>query len=257
MTSKNKIIGVIVLAIVPLVFYFFSLPGSLFTDPYSTVLKASGGELLSASIASDGQWRFPESDSVLSKFSEALIAYEDKRFRSHPGVDILSLGRAVKQNISDGKVVSGGSTITMQVIRLSRKGKPRTIFQKGIELLLATRLEIRYTKEEILASMRHMRRLAAMLWGWRRHAGDILEEIHANFRGVKLHCSRFFPIHLRSCIPGKIGILKAKRDRLLDKLLSAGKIDAFTCTLSKEEPIPSRTGTTAALCAPFLNAGHG
>jgi penicillin-binding protein 1C len=241
MTRKNRILGVIVLAIVPLVFYFFSLPGSLFTDPYSTVLKASGGELLSASIASDGQWRFPESDSVSAKFSEALIAYEDKRFRSHPGVDILSLGRAVKQNISDGKVVSGGSTITMQVIRLSRKGKPRTIFQKSIEIILATRLELRYSKEEILAL-------------YASHA-----PFGGNVVGLDAACWRYFGRDPRELSWGEAALLavlpnspslmhpgknrnqlKAKRDRLLDKLLYAGKIDAFTCTLSKEEPIPSR-----------------
>src|SRR5688500_12704770 len=139
MTRIRKIIVGITLPILALIYYsFFALPDSLFKDPYSTVLKAKGGELLSASIARDGQWRFPTSDSVPAKFAEALITYEDKRFLHHPGVDLLSLGRAIKQNIADGRIVSGGSTITMQVVRLSRKGKPRTIFQKAIEIMLAT-----------------------------------------------------------------------------------------------------------------------
>ena len=121
-----------------LIGYFLCLPSSLFRDPYSTVLEDYHGELLSAAIASDGQWRFPEMDSIPEKFSEALVTYEDKRFWNHPGIDVLSLGRAMKQNFDAGKVISGGSTIDMQVIRLSRKGKSRTIFEKLIESLIIT-----------------------------------------------------------------------------------------------------------------------
>src|SRR5690606_27746887 len=126
------------------------LPEKLFRDPYCTVLEAHDGALLAASIASDGQWRFPESDSLPHKFIQALTTYEDKRFYSHPGVDPISLGRAINQNIRSGKIVSGGSTISMQVIRLSRKGNARTITEKIFEAILATRLEISFTKDEIL-----------------------------------------------------------------------------------------------------------
>jgi penicillin-binding protein 1C len=151
MSRKNKIRAGLTLLVVGLIAYYFSLPSKLFTDPYSTVLEASNGELLSAAIARDGQWRFPETDSVPDKFAEAIITYEDKRFRGHPGVDILSLGRAFRQNIAARSIVSGGSTLSMQVIRLSRKGKSRTVFEKIIEIILATRLELRYSKEDILA----------------------------------------------------------------------------------------------------------
>src|SRR5688572_8574516 len=77
--------------------YYFCLPHKLFNDPYSTVLEASTGELLSARIADDGQWRFPQEDTIPSKFAEALITFEDKRFRDHPGFDIFSLARACRQ----------------------------------------------------------------------------------------------------------------------------------------------------------------
>ena len=99
------------LSLMGVVLYYFSLTSRLFNDPYSTVLKSNQGELLSASIAKDGQWRFPKVDTVPKKFSEALITYEDKRFYDHPGVDPLSLARALKQNFTDGRIVSGGSTI--------------------------------------------------------------------------------------------------------------------------------------------------
>ena len=130
--------------------YYFSLPDQLFDEPFSTVLEDRSGQLLSASIAMDGQWRFPERDSVNSKFEKAIIAFEDKRFWYHPGLDLLAMARALRQNIQAGHVVSGGSTITMQVIRLSRKNKSRNFFQKIIETLLAARAELRYSKEEIL-----------------------------------------------------------------------------------------------------------
>src|SRR6187549_2628760 len=150
MKGKNKIRIALGVAGVALMIYYFCLPNTLFNDPYSTVLEDYKGELLSASIAADGQWRFPEVDSVPDKFAQALIAFEDKRFRNHKGVDLRSLVRAMKQNIQSGHVKSGGSTITMQVIRLSRKGKSRSLFQKAIEIILATRLEFRYSKDEIL-----------------------------------------------------------------------------------------------------------
>jgi penicillin-binding protein 1C len=126
------------------------LPDPLFSDPYSTVLNDNKGELIGAKISVDGQWRFPLIDSVPDNFEKAIITFEDKRFRDHIGIDFLSLGRAIVQNIKVGKVESGASTLTMQVIRMSRKGKPRTIYQKAIEMILALRLELRFTKDEIL-----------------------------------------------------------------------------------------------------------
>jgi penicillin-binding protein 1C len=223
------------------VIYYFCLPENLFRDPYSTVLEASTGELLSATIAKDGQWRFPESDSVPSKFAVALITFEDKRFYSHPGVDILSLARAFRQNIKSGKIVSGGSTISMQVIRLSRKGKSRTIVEKAIEVVLASRLELRCSKEEILALYAshapfggNVVGLEAACWRYFRLSPENLSWAEASLLAVLPNSPSL--IH-----PGKNREqLKRKRDRLLDKLQASGKIDAFTCSLAKEEPIPEQ-----------------
>ena len=167
------------------------------------------------------------------------MAFEDKRFYRHPGVDPLSLGRAMKQNFADGRIVSGGSTITMQVVRLSRKGKPRTVFQKLIEMVLATRLEFRYSKEEILGLYAshapfggNVVGLEAACW---RYFGRIPHDIswgEAALLAVLPNAPSL--IH-----PGKNRVLlKEKRDRLLDKLVATGKIDAFTGALAKDESIP-------------------
>src|SRR5689334_20871400 len=119
-------------------FYFFwtCLPSPLFRTPTSTVLEDRDGKLLGAIIAADGQWRFPYNPNVPEKFRKAIISFEDKRFYNHPGVDVLAISRAIKQNISAQKVKSGGSTLTMQVIRLVRKGKSRTVREKIIEMIM-------------------------------------------------------------------------------------------------------------------------
>jgi penicillin-binding protein 1C len=130
--------------------FWLCLPRPLFDDPYSTVLLDRYGELLGARIADDGQWRFPPVDSLPEKYKKAAILYEDRFFYYHPGVNPLSLFRALLQNLKKGEIVSGGSTLTMQVIRLARKGKSRTIPEKIIEIVLATRLELTGSKEDIL-----------------------------------------------------------------------------------------------------------
>src|SRR5690606_1534240 len=88
---------------------------------------------------------------VPKKFEAAILLFEDKRFFSHLGVDPLATFRAIQQNIKAGTIVSGGSTLTMQVIRLSRQNHRRTYFEKIIEMILATRLELSYSKEDILS----------------------------------------------------------------------------------------------------------
>lgn len=219
--------------------YYFCLPDKLFDEPYSTVLEDSRGDLLCASIAADGQWRFPELNEVPVKFQQALIAYEDKRFFSHPGVDLLSMGRAMRQNISEGRVVSGGSTIDMQVIRLHRKESGRTVLQKVIETIQATRLQFRYSKKEILSL-------------YASHA-----PFGGNVVGLEAACWRYFgrepkdlswaEAALLAVLPNSPALihpgknrdkLTRKRNRLLLKLKDTQVIDSLTYQLAITEPIP-------------------
>lgn len=221
------------------VVYWFSLPEPVIDRPYSTVLEASDGELLNASIAADGQWRFPAGDRVPGKFAEALVAFEDKRFYYHPGVDPLAFLRALLQNLRAGKVVSGGSTISMQVIRLSRPGQPRNVWQKVIEMILATRLELRYSKDEILSLYAahapfggNVVGLEAACWRYFGRSPETLSWAEGAMLAVLPNAPSL--IH-----PGRNrSELREKRDRLLDRLLAAGAIDSLTCALSKAEPIP-------------------
>ncbi|MFW5658529.1 MAG: transglycosylase domain-containing protein, partial [Bacteroidota bacterium] len=129
---------------------WLALPPPQFEKPYSTVLIAEDSTLLGARIASDGQWRFPPVDSVPEKFRLCIESFEDKRFRYHPGVDPIAMSRAIWQNLTSGKRVSGASTLTMQTVRLSRNQQARTLAEKLRELLIATRYELGASKDEIL-----------------------------------------------------------------------------------------------------------
>ena len=144
---KRVLLGIITLLVIG---YIFCLPRHLFHVPYSTVVTDRNGELLGARIASDGQWRFPPRKTTPEKIRQCLITFEDKNFYYHWGVDPLSIGRATYQNLKNKRIVSGGSTLTMQTIRLARH-ESRTFGEKVIEMILATRLEFRASKEEILS----------------------------------------------------------------------------------------------------------
>lgn len=118
--------------------------------PGSMVVRWQDGEVAHLSLAPDERWRVPVGlDEVDPLYIDALLRFEDKRFRSHPGVDPVAIGRALVSNLSAGRVVSGASTITMQVVRLAEP-RPRTLGSKLIEALRAVQLELRMDKDEIL-----------------------------------------------------------------------------------------------------------
>ncbi|OFX31003.1 MAG: penicillin-binding protein 1C [Bacteroidetes bacterium GWA2_32_17] len=215
--------------------------GNLFNNPLSFVILDKDNNLLNAKIASDGQWRFPEIKEVPLKFKIAITTFEDKRFYLHNGVDIYALSRALYLNIKHNKIISGGSTITMQIARLSQKNKPRTIFQKTREIFLAWLIEIYYSKDEILS-----------LYSSNAPYGG-------NVVGLQAASWRYFgrmPNELswaESCMlavlpnsPSLVHIgknrnaLKHKRDVLLNRLFMLGYINKETSNLSKEELIPDK-----------------
>ena len=106
------------------------IPSPLFTTSYSTVVESSNGDLLGARISDDEQWRFPANDSIPYKYEVCVLQFEDKHFYHHPGVNLASIVRAMVQNIKAREVVSGGSTITMQVSRLARGNRKRSLKNK-------------------------------------------------------------------------------------------------------------------------------
>jgi len=128
---------------------FLPLPERV-TPAYSTAVYSDKGELLRPYLTPEGIWRFPVDLSTLPAFViPALLAREDQRFYHHLGVDPIAIARAAIQNILAGRVVSGGSTITMQLARLLEP-HPRTFTAKIIEAFLALQLELRLSKDDIL-----------------------------------------------------------------------------------------------------------
>lgn len=103
---------------------------AIISRPCSTLLYSAEGELLGARIAPDGQWRFPAADSLPDKFVDCLLTYEDKRFFYHPGIDPAAIFRAIRLNGKAGRVVSGGSTLTMQLARIARGNQDRPSTRK-------------------------------------------------------------------------------------------------------------------------------
>jgi penicillin-binding protein 1C len=220
--------------------FWFILPSRLFIAPTSFVVEASNGELLSAAIAKDGQWRFPAADSIPEKFSKCIIAFEDKRFYSHPGVDPVAMTRATIQNFKAKSVVSGGSTISMQVIRLYRK-EDRTFWQKLIEMLLALRLEIRYSKNEILGLYAQNAPFGSNVVGLDAAAWRYFGRNASSLSWGEMATLAVLPNSPALVHPGKNSSrLIKKRNDLLDKLAKLKFIDQQTANLSKFEPIPAK-----------------
>ncbi len=228
-----------IVAIILLALWLFCLPRPLFDKPVSKVVEDRHGELLGARIAKDGQWRFPKTEKVPSKYADCLVAFEDKRFWWHPGVDPAGLLRSLVQNIRGGRVISGGSTITMQVIRMARNNPGRTILEKVIEVAMATRLELTYSKRSILALYAsnapfggNVVGLEAASWRYYGKRPDLLTWAESATLAVLPNSPAL--IH-----PGRNrNALLAKRNRLLERLRDLGKFTASECDLAASEPLP-------------------
>ena len=233
--------AVAALLLFPALYASIPLPAPLFAPDYSTLVTDRNGELLRAFLNRNQQWCFPPQPdlAIPDKLQKAILHFEDRRFYDHVGVDPFSLLRGLYQNAVSGKIVSGASTITMQVARLMQP-KERTYFNKGLEILQALKIERRYTKEQILR----------FYLDHAPYGGNII--------GYQAACLKYFrkrPEQLTwgeaatlAVLPNAPGLvsptadrksLEEKRNRLLHRLRDAGFIDAQTCSLSTLEPTPS------------------
>ena len=273
-----------------------SLPRDLFSGvPYSTVVEASDGEILGARVASDGQWRFPPADTVPQRYALCLVQFEDRRFNVHHGVDPAAVVRAAVQNLRAGHTVSGGSTITMQVIRLSRastaahcnppqgdhgrgfdgslsggesrgdsagrfdgnrsqdesRGRPggnyaesvklpeRTFREKIIEAVLAVRLELRCSKEEIMALYASHAPFGGNIVGLEAASRRYFARPASELSWAEAAMLAVLPNSPSLIHPGRNrAALERKRNRLLTRLYDTGTIDSMTLALACSEPLP-------------------
>lgn len=236
---QNKVKSVITLLV--LLVYYFSLPKILFSSPYVTVLESEEGELLGAKIAQDGQWRFPAQDTVPEKFNTCLRYYEDQHFYRHPGFNPVAMLKALFQNYQAQRVTRGGSTITQQVVRLSRDQPPRTYLEKIVELILATRLEWRYSKDEIMGLYAAHAPFGGNVVGLEMAAWRYFGIKPSQLSWAECATLAVLPNAPSLIYPGKNQeVLLKKRNRLLLKLHTEQVMDSLTYALSLQEPLPQK-----------------
>jgi penicillin-binding protein 1C len=210
-----------------------------FRSPLATVVKARDGSLLGARIADDGQWRFPPSDSVPSRFEKALLTFEDGHFYIHPGINPVSLFKAFVSNLKAGRTVRGGSTITMQVARLSRGNRPRSYPEKILEMLMALKLEIFRSKKEILQMYAANAPFGGNTVGLEAAAWRYSGIPSSGLSWAEAAAYAVLPNAPSLVSPGKNQEkLKKRRDKLLLKIFRSHFIDSVTLSLALDEPLP-------------------
>ncbi|HET6556156.1 MAG TPA: penicillin-binding protein 1C [Prolixibacteraceae bacterium] len=241
MGRKKYIVRILATALGLFLILVLVAPLPRFNKPCSTVVLAGNGQLLGARIAADGQWRFPTNDTVPEKFKICLIQFEDQYFQYHPGVNPVAIVRSLIQNIKAGRVVSGGSTISMQVARMAGNGKKRTITNKLMEILSALKLEIFNRKHSILSIYAsnapfggNMVGIDAACWRYFGHSASRLSWAEAATLAV-------LPNAPSLIYPGTNDEkLKLKRNKLLKRLRDKKIIDPLDYELAIEETLPGK-----------------
>ncbi len=219
------------------------VPDPLFDPDYSTVVLDERGRILRIFLNGDEQWCFPHQANadVPHALEQAVLSFEDRRFYRHPGVDPLALLRAVYQNIRAGEVVSGASTLTMQVARMTSP-KRRTYINKALEMLQALKIELHYDKKQILNLYLDHAPYGGNIVGYRTAA-------HRYFgkSPERLTWGEAATLAVLPNAPGLISPLanpeklRLRRDRLLSRLLNEGMIDDETLGLARMEGVPDGT----------------
>ncbi|WP_096084994.1 penicillin-binding protein 1C [Agaribacterium haliotis] len=243
MKKKSVLLSALAL-LLPAITYCWlnsSLPESYYKQAYSSVLYNQQGQLLAATIAADEQWRLPPESKLPEKYIQALLLYEDKHFYRHWGLDPGALLRAIKLNIQQRRIVSGASTLSMQLARMLYGNQKRSYLQKFKELLLTFKLEYQLSKDELLI---HYASLAPF-------GGNTVGIGAANWRYFSLPLTELswsqaallavLPNNPAAIHPGRRRqALKNKRDKLLEQLHRHGHIDQLELKLAKLEALPEK-----------------
>ena len=198
-------------------------------------------KLLRAYAMADGRWRLPvdAKTNVDPGYLKLLFAYEDKRFYAHHGIDPLALGRAALQLGTRGRIVSGGSTITMQVARLMEPRRERSLSAKLRQMVRAVEIERQLTKDQILNLY-----LALAPYG-------------GNLEGVRSASIAYFGKEPKRLSLAEAALLVAlpqspenrrldrhpeaartARDRVLDRMVEDGQVSNDDAVAAKAVPVP-------------------
>jgi penicillin-binding protein 1C len=207
----------------------------------STTIVDRNGKLLRAYAMADGRWRLPvdASTAVDPGYLKLLLGYEDRRFRSHAGVDPLALGRAALQLVTRGHIVSGGSTITMQLARLMEPRRQRSVYAKLRQMVRALEIERQLSKDQILNLY-----LAMAPYG-------------GNLEGIRAASIAYFGKEPKRLSLAESALLVAlpqspenrrldrhpeaarvARDRVLDRMVEEGRVSLADAAQAKAVPVP-------------------
>ena len=208
---------------------------------YSTVVLDREGRLLRPYAISDGRWRLRASaQEVDPRYLRLLFAYEDKRFPTHPGVDPLALARAAWQWAVNGKIISGGSTLTMQVARLLEPHSGRSVSVKLREMLRAIELERSLSKDDILSLYLSLAPYGGNLEGVRAASLSYFGKEPARLTTGQAALLVALPQSPEARRPDRsTDAARAARDRVLDRGVAAGLIPPDEVAQAKAEPVPT------------------
>ncbi len=209
------------------------------------------GQLLRAFATPDGYWRLPTSiDRVDRNFVDMLVAYEDKRFWDHPGIDLLAIGRAALQFVSNGRIVSGGSTLSMQLARLIEPRESRSLWAKARQVLRALQIERRLTKREILE-----RYLTLAPYGGNLEGVRAASLAYFGKEPGRLSVSQSALLVALPQLPEKrrpdrnAAIAQAARDRVLQRMVSSGRLSEREAARAAIDPVPDLRRALPAFAA--------
>jgi len=207
---------------------------------YSHVVLDREGRLLRAYATNEGRWRLPVAEEEVDpRFLKLLFAYEDKRFREHPGVDALAMGRAAIQFASRGHIVSGGSTITMQVARLLEPRERRSLGAKLRQVVRALELERALGKHEILGLYLTLAPYGGNLEGLRAASLAYFGKEPRKLSLAEAALLVALPQSPESRRPDRFPeAARAARDRVLERATMAGLMPRDEIARAQTQPVP-------------------
>ncbi|WP_128514394.1 penicillin-binding protein 1C [Tabrizicola thermarum] len=198
------------------------------------------GDLLRAYTVADGRWRLAlPPDKVDPKYLRMLLAYEDKRFYRHGGVDLRSMTRAVLQAVKNGRIVSGGSTLTMQVARLLEEGTTGQVGGKLRQMRVALALERRLSKDQILQLYLHLAPFGGNLEGVRAASISYFGKEPARLTPAEAALLVAIPQSPETRRPDRAADrAEAARNRVLARAVAEGVLDADDASAALREKVP-------------------
>jgi penicillin-binding protein 1C len=208
---------------------------------FSTTVVDREGRLLRPYATREGRWRLPtQTDGVDPRYLELLIAYEDKRFRGHLGIDPLALLRASAQVLTHGRILSGGSTLTMQVARLLEPRTERSLLAKLRQLVRAVEIERRLTKQEVLTLYLNLAPYGGNLEGVRAASLAYFAREPKRLTLGESALLVALPQSPEARRPDRSAMAAARaRNRVLDRVAASGIFDAAEIARAKAEPVPA------------------